>query len=43
MCQHLMDGDPVVQNLLVSLLYGLTLAQRNDVELRFAVTILLLP
>lgn len=43
MGQHLLDGDLVVQNLLVSLLHGLTLAQCNDVELRFAVTILLLP
>ena len=42
MGQHLLDGDTVIQDLLVSLLHGLKVCQGNNVELRLAVTILLL-
>lgn len=38
-----MDGDPVVQDLLVLLLHGLMVAQGNNVELRLAVSILIPP
>lgn len=43
MGQHLLDGDPVVQDLLVSFLHGLAVAQGDDVELSLAVSVLLLP